>query len=101
MKSRFLDCKKSVTATMKAIAPSSEHRTMISVEFQTAAGRFQFADRDGMRASKNQPSPKEELTTILAATSHPSDSPTRVVKEMRQKPIRGNMARMSTMGTAP
>jgi hypothetical protein len=101
MKSRFLDWRKNARPTMDAIDPSSTDRTMRAAEFQTATGRVQFAVSDGMRASKYQTSQYEELQRMLAAMSQPSDSPTSAVAEMRQKPIRGSMARMSNIGMIP
>ena len=38
---------------------------------------------------------------MLAAMNQPSDSPTMAAPEMRQKPIRGSMARMSKIGIVP
>src|ERR1700722_17380616 len=101
MKSRFLDWRKNARPTMNAIDPSSTERAVRAAEFQTATGRVQFVGSEGMRASKYQTSQYEELQRMLAAMSQPSDSPTSAVAEIRKKPIRGNMARMSNMGMIP
>ena len=101
MKSRFLDCKKNARPTMKAIEPSSTEMAVIAAEFQTATGRVQFALSDGLRARRYQTNQYEELQTTLAAMSQPSDSPTSAAAEMRQKPTRGIMARISNMGIVP
>src|SRR5258708_25513380 len=101
MKLRFLDCKRIVRHTMNAIDPSSADRTVIAAAFQTATRPVQFALSDGVRASKYQTNQYEELHRILTAMSQPSASPTRAAAEMRQKAIRGSMARMSKIGIIP
>src|ERR1700689_1741367 len=101
MKSRFLDWRKNARPTMDTIDPSSTERTGRAAKFQTATGRAQFSVREGMRASKAKKSQYEELQRMLAAMSQPSDSPTSAVAEMRKKPIKGSMARMSNMGMIP
>src|ERR1700722_6970463 len=101
MKSRFLDWRKNARPTMDAINPSSTDRTMRAAGSQTATGPLQLAVSDGMRLSKYQTSQYDELHRMLAAMSQPSDSPTSAVAEMRHKPIRGNMARMSNIGIVP
>src|SRR4051812_20025113 len=54
-----------------------------------------------MRASKYQANQYEELHTRLAAISHASDSPTRAADEMMQNPIKGSIAKISSIGTTP
>src|SRR5947209_2839317 len=101
MKSRLCDCRKNVRPTARAINPASLPSTLSTLEFQTATGPVQFFVSDGVRASKYQTTPYEELQTTVAAIAHPSESLTSAVPKMKQKPTTGINASTNTIGIVP
>ncbi len=79
MKFRFLDCRKKVSPSIRAITANSAARSSSTAGLQTATGLFKSPFIAGLRIIKVQARPYDELQTIVAAMVHPSDSLTRAI----------------------
>src|SRR5690348_1529581 len=81
--------------------PNSLARKFRAVEFQMAVLPESDFINDGVRVTKYQTKPCDELHTTFAAIFHPSVSPTIVVAIITLKQTRGSVSIITTTGIVP